>query len=158
MSKFTDADLLGILEAGESAHVEFKESVSDATGIREAICAFANDLPGRGRPGLLFVGVKDDATLGDARITDRLLRQLADMKTDGNIVPPPAPTVEKRVLHGKAVALVTVHPSDAISVPRGTAGGRSGNSEGSIGQTRAFPSRTVTCAPSATWDSSTAYA
>ena len=116
MSKFTDADLLGILEAGESAHVEFKESVSDATSIREAICAFANDLPGRGRPGLLFVGVKDDATLGDARITDRLLRQLADMKTDGNIVPPPALTVEKRVLHGKAVALVTVHPSDSPPV------------------------------------------
>ena len=116
MSKFTDADLSGILEAGESAHVEFKESVSDVTGIREAICAFANDLPGRGRPGLLFVEVKDDATLGDARITDRLLRQLADMKTDGNIVPPPALTVEKRVLHGKAVALVTVHPSDSPPV------------------------------------------
>ena len=116
MSKFTDADLSGILEAGESDHVEFKKSVSDVTGIREAICAFANDRPGRGRPGLLFVEVKDDATLGDARITDRLLRQLADMKTDGNIVPPPALTVEKRVLHGKAVALVTVHPSDSPPV------------------------------------------
>lgn len=131
MPQFTDADLSSILEAGESAHVEFKASVSDAAGIREAICAFANDLPGRGRPGLLFVGVQDDATLGDAKITDRLLRQLADMKTDGNIVPPPALTVEKRVLHGKEVALVTVHPSDSPPVRcRGAIHVRSGPRRG----------------------------
>lgn len=86
MPGFTERELLHIIAAGESDRVEFKESLGgDAvTRIREAICAFANDLAGREKPGLVFVGVKDDGTIGTLAVTDPLLRQLADMKTDGN--------------------------------------------------------------------------
>ncbi len=118
MPDFTDEALLQIIENGESDRVEFKESLSDsaAAEIREAICAFANDLPNHGKPGLVFVGVRDNKTIGDLSVTNQLLRQLADMKTDGNIVPPPSLTVEKRVLQGKEVALITVQPSNSPPV------------------------------------------
>ncbi len=100
MSYFTDEELLQLIETGESERVEFKESLSGSAPerIREAICSFTNDLSGNNKSGVVFVGVKDNATIGTIPITDELLRQLADMKTDGNIVPPPSLTVEKRQL------------------------------------------------------------
>ena len=118
MPDFTEEELLQIIATGESDRVEFKESLSgDATSrIREAICAFANDLPQHNKPGLVFMGVKDDRTIVNIAVTDRLLRQLADMKTDGNIVPPPSLTVEKRRLQGKEVAVVIVQPSNSPPV------------------------------------------
>lgn len=118
MRDFTDAELLQIIENDESDRVEFKESLSgDAPiKIREAICAFANDLPNREEPGFVFVGVKKDKTIAGLRVTDELLQQLANMKTDGNIVPPPSLTVEKRVLEEKEVAVIKVEPSDSPPV------------------------------------------
>ena len=72
MPQFTDKVLLQVIAAGESDRVEFKETLSgDATTrIREAICAFANDLPGYDSPGLVLVGVKDDGTICDFRVTN----------------------------------------------------------------------------------------
>ena len=118
MRRFTDEELMQIIASGESGRVEFKQSLSgDASErIREAICAFANDLPDSKKPGLVLVGVKDDTTIGTTPITDELLRRLADMKTDGNIVPPPSLTVEKRLLQGKEVAMIKVEPSDSPPV------------------------------------------
>lgn len=60
--------------------------------------------------------MKTDKTIVGLSVTDELLRQLADTKTDGNIVPPPSLTVEKRVLQGKEVAVVKVEPSDSPPV------------------------------------------
>ena len=113
-----DADLLALLREGESDHVEFKESLAGSapTAIREAICAFANDLPGHSKPGVIFVGVRDNGTITGLPITNPLLRQLVDMKDDGNIVPPTSMTVEKRNLNGQDVAIVKVLPSDSPPV------------------------------------------
>lgn len=114
----TDEELLEIISDIESDRLEFKESLSgDApTRIREAICAFANNLPRHEKPGFVFVGVRNDGTIKGLSVTDELLRQLADMKTDGNILPPPTLAVEKRVLEGKEIAVVTVQPSDSPPV------------------------------------------
>ena len=113
-------ELILLLQDIESDRVEYKESLSgDApTKIREAICAFANDLPDHRKPGVVFVGVQDDGTVVGLQVTDtdRLLQQLGDMKTDGNILPPPSLTVEKRTLFGREVAIVTVQPSDSPPV------------------------------------------
>ena len=118
MRQFTDAELLQIIQNDETDRVEFKESLSGSApkDIREAICAFANDLPNHAKPGFVFVGVRKDKTVAGLPITDELLRQLADMKTDGNILPPPSLTVEKRVLQGKEVGVVKVEPSNSPPV------------------------------------------
>ena len=118
MQQFTDAELLQIITDDESDRVEFKETLSGSAPekIREDICAFANDLPNHGEPGFVFVGVRKDKTIVGLQVTDELLRQLADMKNDGNIVPPPSMTVEKCLLQGKEVAVVKVEPSDSPPV------------------------------------------
>ena len=100
---YTDAELEQMMLAIESDLVERKESLNgDApTTVREAICAFANDLPDHRRSGVVFVGVRNDGTPRGLAITDDLLLQLASMKTEGNIVPPPSMIVEKRALRGR---------------------------------------------------------
>lgn len=75
----------------ESDLVERKESFRGEAPntVREAVCAFANDLPNHERPGVVFIGVRDNGQAADLDISDELLLQLSDIKTDGNIVPPP---------------------------------------------------------------------
>lgn len=118
MADFTDEQLLEIIDGGESDRVEFKGSLSGNAPdkIREAICAFANDLPKHEKPGLVFVGVGDKGTIVGESITDEMLLQLANMKTDGNILPPPSLTVEKRTLQGKELAVIEVQPSNSPPV------------------------------------------
>ncbi|MES2226484.1 MAG: ATP-binding protein [Pseudomonadota bacterium] len=99
----------------ESDRAERKQSFrGDApTTVREAVCAFANDMPGHGAPGAVFIGARDDGSpLAGFEVTDELLRQLADIKTDGNIAPPPSLLVEKRHLAGADFAVITVWPCD----------------------------------------------
>lgn len=118
MANFTDEQLLEIIAGGESDRVEFKESLSGNVPdrIRETICAFANDLPNHQKPGLVFIGVGDKGAIVGESITDETLLQLADMKTDGNILPPPSLTVEKRILQDKEVAVIEVQPSNSPPV------------------------------------------
>jgi len=110
----SDAKLLEMLNDVESDVSERKRSFKGDTAdtARQAICAFANDLPGHNKPGVLFIGALDDGTPSGESITDELLRNLAAMKTDGNILPLPVMTVEKRTLKGHDLAVVTVIPSD----------------------------------------------
>lgn len=115
---YTDHELEAMLADPESDLVERKESFRGdvPTSAREAVCAFANDLPNHRRPGVLFVGVRDDGSPSGRPVTDELLRQLADIKTDGNILPPPTLVVAKRMLRGSDVAVVAVTPADAPPV------------------------------------------
>lgn len=52
-----DAELEKLLKDLESDRVERKASPSDRDKIRQAICAFANDLPNHQKPGVLFMGL-----------------------------------------------------------------------------------------------------
>lgn len=114
MQRLTDQELLDLLDDTESDRAERKETFKgDITKkARQTVCAFANDLPGHNRPGVLFIGAKDDGEPSGLEITDQLLLSLADMKTDGNILPLPVLSVEKRILKGSEMAIVTVMPSD----------------------------------------------
>lgn len=119
MHRYSDETLTGLLTDLESDRVERKESFKGNNvpqTVREAVCAFANDLAGHGEPGVVFIGVKDDGTPARFEVTDELLRQLADIKTDGNIVPPPTLLVEKRHLAGADIAVITVWPCDTPPV------------------------------------------
>ncbi|NLX54852.1 MAG: transcriptional regulator [Planctomycetaceae bacterium] len=106
-----DTELLSLLRDLESDRVERKESAADGSRIRQAICAFANDMPGHARPGVIFVGVRDNGTCAHLSISDELLRQLADMRSDGNILPIPVMRVQKKTLNGCDTAVVIVEPS-----------------------------------------------
>ncbi len=118
MPTYSDIELEQILASHESDRAELKESFkgSAPTTVREAVCAFANDLPNHRRAGVVFVGVRDDGTPSGLIVTDELLRTLADIKTDGNIVPPPTLFVERRRLRGVDVAIITVEPADSPPV------------------------------------------
>lgn len=120
MTPLTDEELLALIHDLESDRAERKQAwKGDAPEKgRQAVCAFANDLPNYRLPGVLFVGIKDDGSpMGtDFVVTDEMLMTLADIKTDGKIVPPPTLTVTKRNLLGRDVAVVTVWPADAPPV------------------------------------------
>ena len=115
---YSDAELAEMMADAESELVERKESLqgSAPARIREAVCAFANDLPDHRRPGVVFVGVRDDGTPAGLPINEELMQQLADVKTDGNILPPPTMSVRSTILHGQAVAVITVEPSSSPPV------------------------------------------
>jgi ATP-dependent DNA helicase RecG len=115
---YTDSELLQLMTGSESDRVERKESFKGSAPetVRQAVCAFANDLPNHQLCGVVFIGVRDDGTPTGLNVTDELLRALADIKTDGKIVPPPTLTVERRNLAGAEVAVITVKPSDTPPV------------------------------------------
>src|SRR2546421_9345648 len=114
----TDQELETLMKDLESDAVERKESLAGQApaSVRKAICAFANELPDHRKPGVVFIGARDDGSCAELAITDRLLLMLADMKTDGNILPIPSMSVERRRLAGCEVAVVIVQPSDAPPV------------------------------------------
>ena len=109
---FTDEELKELFEDIESDRVERKKTEADGKKIRDAICAFANDMPGHGKPGVIFVGVNDDGTCANKDINDKMLTTLSDMRSDGNILPLPLLTVQPRTINGCTVAVVEVSPSD----------------------------------------------
>lgn len=54
----SDEELEVLLRSGEADRVERKQSISDVNDIRQAICAFSNDMPGHRKSGVIFVGGK----------------------------------------------------------------------------------------------------
>ena len=111
-----DHEIEQLMDDLESDRVERKESSADGDKIRQAICAFSNDLPNHNEPGILLIGVDDGGIPTGLPITDQLLQNLASMRGDGNILPLPSLDVQKRRLKGKEIALIVVHPSEATPV------------------------------------------
>lgn len=110
-SLLTDGELLTLMRDKESDRVERKASLSDSDKIRQAICAFTNDLPNHGLPGVIFIGIKDDGSNANLTVTDDLLLNLAHMRSDGQIQPFPTLSVQKKTLDGCEVVVVEVQPS-----------------------------------------------
>jgi ATP-dependent DNA helicase RecG len=111
-----DQELEALFNDLESDRVERKASDSDRSKIRQALCAFANDLPNYQQPGVIFIGVNDDGSCANLTINDDLLLRLSDMRSDGNVLPFPVLTVSKKVINGCEVVAVVVEPADAPPV------------------------------------------
>ncbi|OGR05788.1 MAG: transcriptional regulator, partial [Deltaproteobacteria bacterium RIFOXYD12_FULL_50_9] len=107
----TKAELIGLLSDMESDRIERTISTSKTDKFCEVICAFANDYPNHRSPGYLIVGANNNGSLGGMAVTDELLLNLASIRSDGNVLPSPAMTVEKFALPGGEVAVVEVQPS-----------------------------------------------
>ena len=118
LEPYTKAQLAALLADVESDLVERNETYDgDApNAVRQAICAFANDLPNHRRAGVVFIGAREDGTPSGLEINDALLLKLAHCKTDGNILPLPTMTVHKHTFGGGDMAVVTVVPADSPPV------------------------------------------
>ena len=108
----TTDQLRSLMADIESDRVEKTTSTKNTDKFGEAICAFANDLPGHRQPGYLLVGVTDDGKAGGLDVNDELLRKLGDLRSNVNLEPLPAMTVRKYSVEGGEVAVVEVMPSD----------------------------------------------
>jgi ATP-dependent DNA helicase RecG len=126
-----DAELEQLLDDVESDRAERTESTTDGDKFRQAVCAFANDLPDHRATGVLFVGVNANGQPTGINVSDQLLQNLASIRGDGNVLPFPSLDVQKRTLKGRDVAVVLVHPSNAPPVRfKGTVWIRSGPRRG----------------------------
>lgn len=108
----TDDEIIELFRDMESDRAERKRSFQ-ATGdrIRQAICAYANDLPNHRQPGVVFIGQEDDGRCSRAIIDDELLKNLGGLRSDGQILPFPVMSVTRKEIDGCMVAVIEVAPS-----------------------------------------------
>ncbi len=108
----TDDEITALFHDIESDQVERKRDFrSSADKVKQAICTFANDLPDRRLPGVVFVGQNDDGTCAGIDVDDDLLKRLAGLRVDGQILPFPVMSVARKEINGCTVAVIEVAPS-----------------------------------------------
>ncbi len=109
---YSDEEHASMMVDIESDLVERKRSMSSSAIEKtlRSICAFANDLPGHRRPGVIIVGAEDDGSCAGLAIDDDLLKRLAELRDHGQLLPRPSMDVQRRTLHGCEVAAVIVQP------------------------------------------------
>ncbi len=107
----TDTEIRNLLNDLENERVERTISTNNTSKFSEAVCAFANDIRNSGLPGYLFIGAYDDGSLSGLSVTDELLRNLAALRSEGNILPAPALMVYKVSLPEGDIAVVETQPS-----------------------------------------------
>jgi ATP-dependent DNA helicase RecG len=107
-----DATVLALIRGAEGERVERKERLKNKKPeVCQTVCAFANDFPRSGQAGIVVIGQRDDGKPVGLPITDELLLELADLRTNGGILPFPQISVRKLELDGVAVAAIIVEPS-----------------------------------------------
>ena len=115
----TETELLALLFDLESFRVERTTTTSDTSKFGQAVCAFANDITGSRQPGYLLIGADDRTGKPSGLIvSDELLRNLAALITDGNILPAPAIAVYRVQLSAGNgdIAVVEVQPAELTPV------------------------------------------
>ena len=91
-----DESVLQLIKRGESEQIERKEQLKNKkTEVCRAICAFANDFPRTGQPGLVVIGQHDKGHATGLQISDELLSELSDLRNNGLILPFPQMSVRK---------------------------------------------------------------
>lgn len=83
----TQEELYRIIALDESYRIERTVSTSNMDKFQEAICAFANDLPGSRKKGYLLIGVSDDGKINGLKVDDALMKRIIAIRSDGNIYP-----------------------------------------------------------------------
>jgi ATP-dependent DNA helicase RecG len=110
MGAMTD-DLAELLGEQESTVLEFKQSAANLSKIGHTICAFANDLCGRGG-GDPLIGVDPQGRpVADVRADDKDLPKLTEFRDSGQILDRPSMTVERGVFKGTPVIRIHVKAS-----------------------------------------------
>jgi len=112
----TSDQLRTIITNLESDRIERTTTPKDRTNIRQAICAFANDLAGHGLPGFFLIGVDDKGSLSGLTCYDDLLKDLASIRAEGRILPLPTMEVYCHSFDEGDVAVIEVQPSQVPPV------------------------------------------
>lgn len=115
-------EVLELLQSTETYRIERTSSTGDMDKFQEAICAFSNDLPNSRKKGYLILGAYDNGTLSGLRVDDALMKRIAGIRSDGNILPLPIMSVERFELEGGDLLVVEVSPAlvppvDIVVVP-----------------------------------------
>jgi len=91
-----DDSVLQLITGSEGEQVERKEQFKNKkTEVCRAICAFANDFPRTGKPGIVVIGQHDKGHAIGLPVTDELLRELSDLRNNGLILPFPQMACER---------------------------------------------------------------
>ncbi len=78
----------------------------------QAICAFPMTFRVMERMAYLKIGAHDNGELSGLKVDDTLLLKIANIRTDGNILPQPLMTVEKFTFEGGDLLVAEVQPSE----------------------------------------------
>ena len=107
----TKEELQKIIAIDEGFRIELTTSTGNMDKFQEAICAFANDMPGSGKKGYLLIGVHDNGKISCMKVDDALMKRISGIRSDGNILPLPVMTTEKVQTDEGDVLVVEVTPS-----------------------------------------------
>ena len=91
----TKEELQEIIAIDEGFRIELTTSKGDMDKFQEAICAFANDMPGSGKKGYLLIGVYDNGQISGMKVDDALMKRISGIRFDGNILPLPVMSRKK---------------------------------------------------------------
>jgi ATP-dependent DNA helicase RecG len=111
------AEIRALIRDMETDRVERKASYSETDSVKQAVCAYANDLPGHRLPGIVVIGVDDKS--GEPvglTVDDKLLVALGSIRDNGQIYPFPSMTVDRLTIGGHDVAVIVVQPSNSPPV------------------------------------------
>ena len=107
----TKEQLKELLYSDETYRVERTITTTNVDKLQEAICAFANDLPDSKKNGYLILGAYDDGRLSGLKVNDELMKNIAALRSNGNILPVPTMSVEKFSFPEGDLLVVEVTPS-----------------------------------------------
>lgn len=108
----TKDEVLDLLKSTESYRVERTVSTGNMDKFCEAICAFANDMPNSRKNGYLIIGANDNGSIAGMKVDDALLKKIAGIRSDGNILPLPTMAVERFSFPEGDLLVAEVRPSD----------------------------------------------
>ena len=108
---YSDSQLLSYVTEDESHWIERKESFIDKEKICKTVCAFANDLANSNKPGIVWIGVRNDGVISGVEVTDKLLLKIDQIRTDGRIQPLPSTSTRTLRIDDKDVIAIVVAPS-----------------------------------------------
>lgn len=107
----TKEEVSKLLHCTETYRIERTTSTGDMDKFQEAICAFSNDLPNSRKKGYLILGARDDGSLSGIKVDDALMKKIAGIRSDGNILPLPIMSVEKVEFEEGDLVVVEVSPA-----------------------------------------------
>ena len=109
-------ELHRLLNSTETYRVERTVSTSNMDKFCEAICAFSNDMPNSRKNGYLIIGAHDNGSLSGLKVDDALMKKIAAIRSDGNILPMPVMNTDKFSFEEGDLLVVEVTPSYSTPV------------------------------------------